>query len=224
MRVAAVEGYRIWAPTYDTSPNPLLELESSLLPQHFPPLARKLVADVGCGTGRWAQYAAGLGARVIAMDLSHEMLLHAARKPGLSGALVQADAASLPLPANTTDVVVCSFTIAYLTSLDCFAGEVVRISRPGSRIIITDLHPHAARAGWKRGFRGRDDVYELDHSVNAVDDILAAFGRGGLSLQHQMDAHLGPDQFETFRRAGKESAFHDACRVPAVWIGIWEKL
>lgn len=223
MRVAVLEGYRMWADTYDRSPNPLLELESAILPQYFVPLAGKMFADIGCGTGRWAQYARRRGARVMAIDLSHEMLLQAAAKLELSGSLIRADAAALPSPDRAIDVSVCSFTIAYLVSLTQFAAEVSRIARPGSRVVISDLHPAAMKAGWKRTFRWSNQTYELEHSIYNERQILSAFAVAGLSLDHRVEAHIGEAQFETFRRAGKESAFAEACRTPALWIGIWRK-
>src|SRR5579872_3931961 len=143
MQVAAAEGYRLWASTYDESPNPLLDLEAELVARHFCSLPGKLLADIGCGTGRWAEYAVDRGARVLAIDVSHEMLLRAAIKPHLTGRLIRATATSLPLPTGIADVILSSLTIPYVGQdsilrpisnrpLAAFADETARIARPGA--------------------------------------------------------------------------------------------
>ena len=234
MQVAAAEGYRLWASTYDASPHPLLDLETDLVAPHLGSLEGKLVADIGCGTGRWSEYAVDRGARVLAIDLSHEMLLEAAAKPHLAGTLIRATATSLPLPNSIADVILSSFTISYVRQdgtlrpignrpLHAFAAETARIARPDARILITDLHPSAATAGWKRTFRHAGQSYELAHTNYTEQQVLTAFADAGLVLEHQTEARFNESHYETFRRAGKEAAFEDACRIPAIWLGIWRK-
>jgi len=242
MQVAAAEGYRLWASTYDESPNPLLDLEAELVARHFCSLPGKLLADIGCGTGRWAEYAVDRGARVLAIDVSHEMLLQAAGKPHLRATLIEAAATSLPLPNGSADIVLSSFTISYVRQdrgartracsvgthadappLQAFADETARIARPHARILITDLHPTAAAAGWKRTFRHADRSYELAHTNYTEQQILAAFAGAGLTLERSTEACFDESHYETFLRAGKASAFADACRIPAVWLGVWSK-
>ena len=53
--VPPAEGYNQWAPTYDTQPdNAVLALESRLFSELLAriPIEGKIVADIGCGTGR----------------------------------------------------------------------------------------------------------------------------------------------------------------------------
>ena len=223
MRLAAAQAFRIWPATYETAPNALLELESAVLPEYFGPLEGKLLVDIGCGAGRWAHYAQCRGARIIGLDASREMLLQAAGKPALCGALVRADAVRLPLTDAIADVLLCSFVICYLPSLEDAAGEMARISRRGARILITDLHADAIAAGWKRSFRHENQVYELEHSVYHQSHLIDAFCRAGLLLQNSMSLHFDERQRGTFQRAGKEHVFEDACRIPAISVGIWTK-
>lgn len=223
MRLAAVEAYRIWSATYDTAPNPLLELEAEALPEYLTPLEGKRLVDVGCGTGRWMEYATRRGAHVIGIDAVQEMLLRAAGRPGLKGGLVRGDAAQLPLPSGITDLVLCSFTIAYLPSLQGAAAEMARVARPGARILVTDLHPDAVAAGWTRSFRQAGQVYDVDHRSYREGELIDAFTLMGLKLEHSASLHFGEPQREVFRRAGREHAFDDVCRTPAVWITSWRK-
>jgi len=171
---------------------------------------------------------------VLAIDVSHEMLLQAVIKPHLTGRLIRATATSLPLPTGIADVILSSLTIPYVGQdsilrpisnrpLAAFAEEAARIACPGARILITDLHPIAAAAGWKRTFRHAGQSYELAHTNYTEQQILAAFAGAGLTLEHQSQARFDESHYEAFRRAGKEAAFADACRIPAVWLGIWRK-
>ena len=224
MQIAAAEAYRLWAPTYDASPNPLLDLEFDLVSKHLGPIAGKTFVDIGCGTGRWSEVAHDLGAHVVGVDLSHEMLLQAASKRGLAKALIRADAASLPLDSGIADVVLSSLTISYLSSpLHGFACELARICRSGARILVADLHPAAEAAGWKRTFRHTTQTYELAHTPHSTQQLLAGFAAAGLVLDRQVAAQFNESHFETLRRAGKQHEFAGICRIPAVWLGIWSK-
>ena len=223
MRVAAAEAYQAWSQTYDTAPNPIVDLESATLSSLLEPLQGKTFVDIGCGTGRWIEHARSQGARILGLDPSPEMLRKASERPALPGNLIRADAVRLPLAAGIADIVVCSFAIAYADSLEDSAAEMNRISRPGARIFVTDLHPQAVAAGWKRSFRQGDRLYDLEHSVYREDELIEAFTLAGLTLERATAVHFDERQRDTFRRAGKEHVFEETCRVPAVWLTLWRK-
>jgi len=223
MVLQLAEAWDLWSDTYDSEPNPLLELEASSLREHLDQLEGCMVLDVACGTGRWAEYARSSGARVIAVDLSPGMLAKAAHRPALSGSLVRADAGRLPIPDHSADIALCSFAISYLPSLGAAARELVRITRPGGRILVSDMHPAANHAGWKRSFRRSESTYELEHGSYTTEQLTKAFAGAGASIDRTLELHFGDEQRETFLKAGKERAFADVCRIPAVWIGMWTK-
>ena len=223
MRVAAAEAYRIWSATYDTAPNPLLALEAETLTEYLGHLQGKRLVDIGCGTGRWMEYATRQGARAIGIDAVHEMLLRAAGRPGLERTLLRGDAAHLPLASGIADLVLCSFTIAYLPSFLAAAAEMARIARPGARILVTDLHPNAVAAGWTRSFRQAGQVYDVDHRAYRENELIDAFSLARVKLERTASLNFGESQRDVFRRAGREHAFDDVCRIPAVWITSWRK-
>ena len=53
MLLSASVAYRMWAPSYDADPNPLLALEARVVRDLLPGLYSRIVVDVGCGTGAW---------------------------------------------------------------------------------------------------------------------------------------------------------------------------
>jgi SAM-dependent methyltransferase len=218
--VGAVDGYRLWAAQYDDAPNPLLALEMRVLSERIGAVEGRRILDAGSGTGRWMQWAASRGARVFGIDACREMLLKAQRKPGLGGRLALADIRSIPLEDNSIDLALCSFTIGYLSSPGSVLRELARISR---RLIVSDLHPDAARAGWTRSFRAGDQIYEIahyEHSIAALDDCARD---AGFTRDWRHEISFGEPEREVFRRAGKEPAFDKARLLPAVLITVWGK-
>jgi len=81
--LSPADGFDELAPTYDQrlAGNPLFALESRAVLSALPDLSGKRIADIGCGTGRYALQLARMGAAsVVGVDLSPEMLAVATRK------------------------------------------------------------------------------------------------------------------------------------------------
>ncbi|MEZ5965282.1 MAG: class I SAM-dependent methyltransferase [Planctomycetota bacterium] len=97
-----------------------------------------LVVDVGCGSGvipaaiarRWPL------AHVVGIDMHPERVLpEAARHFEVLGA--RAD--HLPLPSACADLVTCRFLLQYLPDPERAVVEMVRVLRPGGRLLLQDL-------------------------------------------------------------------------------------
>jgi ubiquinone/menaquinone biosynthesis C-methylase UbiE len=97
------------------------------------------VLDVGCGTGivaRLARERVGSTGQVAGLDLNDGMLAVAARiAPELEWR--QGDAASLPFPDGTFDVVVSQFAIMFFPDQARALGEMVRVARPAGRVLVS---------------------------------------------------------------------------------------
>ncbi len=215
-----VDGYRLWSAQYDETPNALLALEMRVLSERLGAVDGKRVLDAGSGTGRWMQWAAARGARVFGIDACPEMVLMAERKPGLAGRSALADILRIPLRDDSADLALCSFTIGYLPSPGPVFRELARVCR---QVIVSDLHPAAARAGWTRSFRAGDQIYELVHHEHSMEELDFCARSAGLTSQWRVEASFGEPEREIFRRAGKERAFDKARLVPAVLISAWQK-
>src|ERR1700722_11384821 len=125
----AVDAYRLWAPSYDGDPNPILALERRVIAERLTSLPGRCVLDIGTGTGYWLEHARSLGARAFGIDLSAEMLSKAAKKRGLRGKLIRADMNRLPVRDNVADIAICSMAIGYLPALASLFRELARVSR-----------------------------------------------------------------------------------------------
>jgi ubiquinone/menaquinone biosynthesis C-methylase UbiE len=223
MRVSAIEGHRVWASSYDAGLNPLLALEARLVLERLVPIGGSLFLDVACGTGRWMLMARQCGAQVLGFDFCREMLYEASRKPGLAGRLSLADACRVPVASGVSDLTLCSFALGYVASPRQTIAEMARVTRRGARIIATDLHPAAIAAGWTRSFRAEGRVYEIEHHLHPIRFWEAAAESAGLLLDWRIDAGFGEPEREVFRQAGKDSAFDEMSRVPAVLAMCWTK-
>jgi SAM-dependent methyltransferase len=97
-----------------------------------------LLVDVGCGTGRHARALREQGVRAVGVDISHG-LLHAAQRRA-AGGWVQADARRLPVRSGAVDAVmsVCQGGFGITPGGDeKVLAEMVRILRPGGRLVLT---------------------------------------------------------------------------------------
>lgn len=79
-KVEIVEGYDIWAPTYDGEHNPLIASEENITLDLIGDVKNKRVLDVGCGTGRYCELLAKRGAKVIGIDPSSRRVRMCKRK------------------------------------------------------------------------------------------------------------------------------------------------
>jgi len=98
------------------------------------------VLDVACGTGNVAIAAARAGADVTGLDITPELLEIAARREP-TVRWVEGDAEALPFPDGSFDVVTSVFGCMFAPRHDVTARELLRVLRPGGRIVVTSWTP-----------------------------------------------------------------------------------
>jgi ubiquinone/menaquinone biosynthesis C-methylase UbiE len=205
------DAYRLLAPDYNTNPNPMLKLEQRTMTPLLPPLRGAKVVDVAAGTGRWAAYCGIQGAQTVAADFCLEMLASAPRPA------VLADANRLPLPDGFADVTICAFALGYAP--DCLP-ELARVTRTGGVVLVSDVHPEAIRSGWTRTFRHPAGAISIAHHPYSLDDVRAR----KLRLDCLIERRFGEPERAVFAQAGKQAAFEEASRQPAIFVARWIKV
>ena len=116
------------------------------------------VLDVCCGTGDLARaLLARRGRRIIACDFSPAMLARARSKlagPIRAGraAVLEADALRLPLADGSVDAAASAFGLRNLENPARGLAEMVRVVRPGGRVVVLEFHAPAGRGPWGRAF------------------------------------------------------------------------
>jgi SAM-dependent methyltransferase len=102
------------------------------------------VLDVGCGTGNGALLAAERGARVTGIDPAERLLDVArgeARARGLDVQFLLAEAAALPFADAAMDAVISVFGVIFAADPAAVVAELVRVTAPGGRIVISAWIP-----------------------------------------------------------------------------------
>ena len=108
------------------------------------------VLDVATGTGAVAFGLAGeLGSpgRVIGVDFTAAMLARALERrsavdfhsPERQVQFAAADAARLPFPTDTFDIVTCRLSVPHFTAPEAAVQEMGRVLRPGGRLVIGEF-------------------------------------------------------------------------------------
>jgi SAM-dependent methyltransferase len=98
------------------------------------------VLDVACGTGNAALRAAERGARVTGLDVTPE-LLQQARDQAPDLTWVEGDAQDLPFDDASFDVVLSVFGCMFAPDHRRTASEILRVLRPGGRVVIASWTP-----------------------------------------------------------------------------------
>lgn len=219
------EGYELWAPHYDSAPNPLLALEQRALDPLLPPMAGKAAMDIGCGTGRWLEMLVRAGARpAVGIDLSSAMLHVAGAKPALRNHLARADGRLLPIRSDTAEIILVSFALRHIAELNTFAREIARAAKPGAYCYVTDIHPVAYARGWRVGFRhprGSAEILSFGHSGA---DIRKAFRDQGFDLIRVFEPCIGEPEKPIFARAQRLDRFAEVINIPAILICCFERI
>lgn len=98
----------------------------------------RLILDAGCGAGRFADVAASLGARVIAVDISRavdacrdNLALHGNRVHCIQGSIF-----ALPLKPDLVDAAYCIGVIQHTPDPEKAVASIVRHVRPGGRMAV----------------------------------------------------------------------------------------
>jgi SAM-dependent methyltransferase len=116
--------------------------------------------EIGCGAGRITRPLAGSFEKVIAVDVSTDMIARARAVVPNNVEFRHADGASLPVDDDAVDAVFCVHVMQHLEDFDAVLGylrEVRRVLRPGGSMMIhIDLHveaPPSRRAQLREEFR-----------------------------------------------------------------------
>jgi demethylmenaquinone methyltransferase/2-methoxy-6-polyprenyl-1,4-benzoquinol methylase len=100
----------------------------------------RVVVDACSGTGDLALAFRDAGARVVGVDFTREMLVHAVTKDrGGEVAFAQGDALRLPVADGSADVASVAFGIRNVADRKRGLEELMRVVRPGGRVLVLEF-------------------------------------------------------------------------------------
>lgn len=188
----------------------------------------KRVLDLGCGEGYWARKLAALGAEVICIDGSSELIRLAKESdphsqiPFLVGDLL----APLQFPSTSFDLVLANMVLMDLPAIGTAVSESARVLIPGGTFIFSITHPCFFVPDWVTDGKGRkihktlsDYLHEQQipihvwgttmHYHRPLSAYFAALESSGLRVESLRE----PVPSEETLREHPEWEFH--CRIPS---------
>ena len=160
--------YSHYAGVYDLIFDHILQPGRRRAVRVLDPQPGERVLEIGIGTGLSIPYYPD-HSRITGIDISASMLQEAAKKlaiddSGCDVELLQMDAAELEFGAGAFDRVLASYVLSTVPEPDKVLDGIVRVCRPGGRVVIVNhfrsalppvaLAEHALRPlTWKLGFR-----------------------------------------------------------------------
>lgn len=180
------------------------------------------VLDLGCGTGNAALEAARRGADVVAIDPAARLVDVTRARAEREGLRVRAevgDASRIPSDDAAFDAVVSVFAVIFAPDADRAADEMLRVTKPGGRIVITSWTPHGPIS--KAGALLREGMGILDPSSKTR--VGPAWGDPKFchSLFASRNAKVTVEERTlTFTAASPEAWFEEQETHHPIWSGI----
>jgi demethylmenaquinone methyltransferase/2-methoxy-6-polyprenyl-1,4-benzoquinol methylase len=160
------------------------------------------ILDVCAGTGDIAiRFARDNGVGdIMGVDLTDEMLRIARRKAkvnkiGSKITLLKGDGLNLPFPADSFDIVTIGFGLRNLGHHQRGISEMVRVLRPGGRLLILEFSPPGD------GLVGRLYNLYLNTAIRAVGGIVSGSAQAYGYLSRSIAEFPKPQQIVEFMRA-----------------------
>ncbi len=182
------------AELYATSPVHARGADLEVVVRFARPEPEAVVLDVSTGAGHTALALAPHVARVVATDLTPEMLEVARRLAAQRGAknveFQEADVRALPFPDASFDIVTCRTAAHHYPELVGPVREMGRVLRPGGRLVVSDtVSPADEVADWfiNAVETLRDSTHVRDWSVA---EWQGAFSASGLALENSEEMLL----------------------------------
>lgn len=152
--------------------------------------ADDLLLDVAAGTGHAARQLAPSVAGVVALDTTEATLAAGrdeAKRAGLDNIdFLHGDAAAVPFPDGSFDVVVCRFAVHRFEEPEIQIAEMARCLRGGGRIAVADLisDPHPAVAASQNRLEWlRDPSHIRALPADELTNRLAAVGLTDIDVE-----------------------------------------
>ena len=210
---AEVERARAYDAWYETALGAAAHsIELRLIAALAAPERGERALEVGCGTGIYTAWLAEQGLEVTGLDCDPAMLA-AARAEVPQGRLVEGDATALPFAEGEIDLALAVTLFCFLDGRQRLAAarELVRVVRPGGRVVVGELARYNLWAAERRikGWRG-SATWRSAHFTTARELRLLFRAAGATAVHTRSGLYLPPwnvplvvHRAETVERLGR---------------------
>ena len=187
-------------------------IELRLIAALVVPIQGERALDVGCGTGIYTAWLAERGVEVTGLDRDPAMLA-AAQAKAPEARLVEGDATALPFTEGEFDLALAVTLFCFLDGRQQLAAarELVRVVRPGGRVVVGELARYSLWAAERRirGWRG-SATWRSAHFTTARELRLLFRAAGATAVHTRSGLYLPPwnvpsvvHRAETVERLGR---------------------
>ena len=155
------------------------------------------ILDIACGNGLHARRLAALGAQVVAVDFSEELIALAQRHTDHAGAITYGviDATSeqelMSLAGEPFDAAVCQMALFDIADIEPLMRTLPRLLRPGGPFVFTIVHPCFNNNHFKFVAEREDQDGELVTTYSlALRGYMSPSTDAGLAMGGQPEPHL----------------------------------
>lgn len=179
------QAYNCWSKQYDTNSNRTRDLEGRALRTVLKNVSFTKCLEIGCGTGKNTEWLITRAQRVLAVDLSENMLEKAKGKiksPVVE--FIQADIKKAwTFAQEDFDLAVFSLVLEHIENLEHVFSETASLMNQGGHIYIGELHPFKQYLGSKAKFEAEDGTHVVECYNHHISAFIRASGQYGFSVE-----------------------------------------
>ena len=179
------QAYNIWSEQYDTNENKTRDLEAISLREHIKGQTFEHCLEIGCGTGKNTEWLVTQAAKVLAVDLSEEMLSKAKQKINASNiTFIQADITQdwSFTNSNQFDLATFSLVLEHIEDLEAIFAQLNKVMQTNAIVYIGELHPFKQYNGSKARFETSEGLQVVTCFNHHITDFVNAAKNNGFEL------------------------------------------
>ncbi len=186
------QAYNIWAEQYDTNTNKTRDLEALALKDNLAHIHFDNCLEIGCGTGKNTEWLITKATKVVAVDLSEEMLLRAKTKiKSEKVQFLQADInQSWTFVSQKFELLSFSLVLEHIENLDPIFEKSANSMVLNGYLYIGELHPFKQYTGTKARFdteKGQKIVTCFNHNISDFTLTAKKYGLEIVNLKEYFD-------------------------------------